>query len=184
MQVWQGRRPQATVIGDSDASVELCFAAEQIGGMLAQLGITVITGGRGGVMEAACRGSAKAGGTTIGILPSSDMNDANPWCSVVIPTGLGHARNVVNVLGGDFVIALGDSAGTLSEVCFAWILGRPILTVKGFDRWLEGTGSELDSRSTSTIVECADLESLRKAVIAICGDARPRITQILAEKDR
>lgn len=169
----QARRPQATVIGDSDALPELCFAAEQIGGMLAQLGITVITGGRGGVMEAACRGAAKAGGTTVGILPSSGINDANPWCSVVIPTGLGHARNVVNVLGGDFVIALGSSAGTLSEVCFAWIYGRPILTVKGFDRWLERTGSEFDSRSTSTIIECADLESLRKAVIVICDELRP-----------
>lgn len=169
----QARRPQATVIGDSDAPPELCSAAEQIGEMLARLGITVITGGRGGVMEAACRGAAKAGGTTVGILPSSEMNDANPWCSVVIPTGLGHARNVVNVLGGDFVIALGSSAGTLSEVCFAWIHGRPILTLKGYDRWLEQTGSELDSRGRSTVFECADLESLRKNVVAICGELLP-----------
>ncbi|HSO73283.1 MAG TPA: TIGR00725 family protein [Blastocatellia bacterium] len=169
----QARRPQATIIGDSDASPELCSVAEQIGGMLAQLGITVITGGGGGVMEAACRGAAKAGGTTVGILPSSELNDANPWCSVVIPTGLGHARNVVNVLCGDFVVALGRSAGTLSEVCFAWIQGRPILTVKGFDRWLELTGNELDGRGTSTIIECADLESLSKTVVSICGDARP-----------
>lgn len=142
--------------------------------MLAHLGITVITGGRGGVMEAVCRGAAKAGGTTVGILPSSEMNDANPWCSVVIPTGLGHARNVVNVLGGDFVIALGSSAGTLSEVCFAWILGRPILTVKGCDRWLGQIGSELDGRGTSTIIESADLESLRKTVVDICSQLRPK----------
>ncbi len=168
----QARRPQATVIGDSDASAELCIAAEQIGGMLAQLGITVITGGGGGVMEAACRGAANAGGTTVGILPSSETNDANPWCSVVIPTGLGHARNVVNVLSGDFVVALGSSAGTLSEVCFAWIHGRPILTLKGFDRWLERTGSDLDSRKSSTITDCADLESLRRAAIAICSELR------------
>jgi uncharacterized protein (TIGR00725 family) len=140
--------------------------------MLAQLGITVITGGGGGAMEAACRGAANAGGTTVGILPSSETNDANPWCSVVIPTGLGHARNVVNVLSGDFVVALGSSAGTFSEVCFAWIHGRPILTVKGFDRWLERTGSELDSRKTSTITKCTDLESLRRAVIDICGELR------------
>lgn len=180
----QTRRPQATVIGDSDAPPELCSLAEQVGGMLARLGITVITGGRGGVMEAVCRGATEAGGTTVGILPSSEMNDANPWCSVVIPTGLGHARNVVNVLGGDFVIALGSSAGTLSEVCFAWIHGRPILTVKGYDRWLEQTGGELVSRSESTLIECADLESLRKAAVSICGELGKRITQILAEKNR
>lgn len=169
----QARRPQATVIGDSDASPELCSTAEQIGDMLAGLGITVITGGRGGVMEAVCRGAAKAGGTTVGILPSSEMNDANPWCSVVIPTGLGHARNVVNVLGGDFVIALGSSAGTLSEVCLAWIHGKPILALKGCDGWLEKTGRELDSRGRSTIFESADLESLRKTVVTICGELLP-----------
>lgn len=120
-------------------------------------------------MEAVCRGAANAGGTTVGILPSSEMNDANRWCTVVIPTGLGHARNVVNVLSGDFVIALGTSAGTMSEVCFAWIYGKPILTVKGYNRWLEKTGNELDSRGSSKLVECADLESLRKNVMIICG---------------
>ena len=173
MQVRQSRRPQATVIGDSDATSELCSSAEQIGEMLARLGITVITGGRGGVMEAACRGAAKAGGTTVGILPSSEMNDANPWCSVVIPTGLGDARNIVNVLAGDFVIALGDSAGTLSEVCFAWIHGKPILTVTGCDGWLARTGAELDRRGSSSIIQSSDLESLRKTILTICGKSLP-----------
>lgn len=167
MSTSQVRRPQATVIGDSDAPPELCSIAEQIGEMLARLGITVVTGGRGGVMEAACRGAARAGGTTVGILPSSEMSDANQWCSVVIPTGLGHARNVVNVLGGDFVIALGSSAGTLSEVCFAWIHGKRILTVTGCDSWMEQTGSILDSRGTSSINVCEDLESLKDAVMLL-----------------
>ena len=160
----QVRRPQAAVIGDSDTPPDICSVAEQIGEMLGRLGIIVITGGRGGVMEAACRGALKAGGTTVGILPTSELNDANPWCSVVIPTGLGHARNVVNVLAGDFVIALGGSAGTLSEVCFAWIHGKPILTVKGCDAWLGKTGTELDDRGTSSINVCEDIESLKKAV--------------------
>lgn len=172
----QVRRPQATVIGDSDAPPELCSVAEQVGEMLARLGITVITGGRGGVMEAACRGALRAGGLTVGILPSSEMSDANQWCSVVIPTGLGHARNVVNVLAGDFVIALGDSAGTLSEVCFAWIHGRPILTVKGWNGWLAKMGSELDSRGMSSIIECADVEALQKPVVSICNSLSPATT--------
>ena len=165
----QAQRPQATVIGDSDASPEISLVAEQVGEMLARLGITVITGGRGGVMEAACRGAAKAGGTTVGILPSSEMSDANQWCTVVIPTGLGHARNVVNVLSGDFVIALGSSAGTLSEVCFAWIYGKPILTMKGCDGWLAKTGSELDHRHPTSIINCADVEALQQAVVGVCG---------------
>ena len=168
------KRPQATVIGDSDGPPELCSLAEQIGEMLARLGITVVTGGRGGVMEAACRGAARAGGLTVGILPSTESSDANRWCDVVIPTGLGHARNAVNVLAGDFVIALGSSAGTLSEVCFAWIYGKPILTVKGFDGWVAKVGTELDHRGTSSIIECADAASLEKAVVQICGDS-PRL---------
>ena len=163
------RRPQTTVIGDSDAPPEWCSIAEQIGEMLARLGITVVTGGRGGVMEAACRGAARAGGLTVGILPSTESSDANQWCDVVVPTGLGHARNAVNVLAGDFVIALGSSAGTLSEVCFAWIYGRPILTVKGFDGWRAKIGNELDGRGTSSIIECADVASLEKAVVLLCG---------------
>jgi uncharacterized protein (TIGR00725 family) len=118
-------------------------------------------------MEAACRGALRSGGITIGILPSSEMSDANAWCSIVIPTGFGHARNVVNVLAGDFVIALGSSAGTLSEVCFAWIHGRPILTVKGCDGWLEKLGTQLDHRGTSSIIECADIDELEKKVIAL-----------------
>jgi uncharacterized protein (TIGR00725 family) len=173
METPRSRRLQATVIGDSDAPPELCERAEQVGEMLARFGITTITGGRGGVMEAASRGASKAGGTTVGILPSSDMNDANPWCGVVIPTGLGHARNAVNVLAGDFVIALGGSAGTLSEVCFAWIQGKPILTVNGGDEWLEKMGSDLDRRHTSSIVLCSDLNELEKAVIAICESLSP-----------
>ena len=173
METPRSRRLQATVIGDSDAPPELCKLAEQVGAMLARFGITVITGGRGGVMEAASRGASKAGGTTVGILPSSDMDDANPWCGVVIPTGLGHARNVVNVLAGDFVIALGGSAGTLSEVCFAWIHAKPILTMKGGDEWLEKTGSDLDHRHTTSIVLCSDLNELEKAVIATCKSLSP-----------
>ncbi|HWN99839.1 MAG TPA: TIGR00725 family protein [Blastocatellia bacterium] len=169
----QARSRQATVIGDSDAPAELCSIAEQVGEMLARLGITVITGGRGGVMEAACRGAAKAGGTTVGILPSSEMSDANPWCGVVIPTGLGHARNVVTVLGGDFVIALGNSAGTLSEVCLAWIHGKPILTVSGYAGWAQKMGSGLDQRSASTIIDCGDLELLKEAVIALSDGLPP-----------
>lgn len=173
MSTSQVRRPQAAVIGDSDAPPELCGVAEQIGEMLGRLGITVVTGGRGGVMEAACRGAARAGGMTVGILPSSEMSDANQWCGVVIPTGLGHARNVVNVLAGDFVIALGGSAGTLSEVCFAWIHGKPILTLKGCDGWLAKTGNELDQRSTSSIIECADVDATKQAVISICDSLSP-----------
>jgi hypothetical protein len=163
------RAPQATVIGGSNAPSEACAAAEKIGSLLARLGITVITGGQGGVMEAVSRGARRAGGITVGILPSVDMGKANPWCIVVVPTGIGHARNVITVLAGDFLIAIGGAAGTLSEICFAWIHGKPILTLKGHGGWSDKIGgAPLDHRQTSTIVECANLGDLEKAVIETC----------------
>lgn len=163
------RIPQATVIGDSNTTAEACDSAEKIGAMLARIGIIVITGGRGGIMEATSKGAKKAGGITVGILPSIEKAEANPWCSVIIPTGLGHARNVLTVLSGDFLIAIGGAAGTLSEICFAWIHGKPILTLKGYNGWSDKIGgAPLDHRKTSTIVECNSIEELEKAVIETC----------------
>jgi uncharacterized protein (TIGR00725 family) len=163
------RVAQVTIIGDSDAPSDVCLAAEQIGSMCAQLGITVITGGRGGVMEAANKGAKNAGGISIGIIPTAEMDEANSWCSVIIPTGLGHARNVITVLAGDFLISIGSSAGTLSEICFAWIHGKPILMLSGFGVWggIFG-GNPLDSRRASVIAQCADMKQLKDSVIETC----------------
>jgi uncharacterized protein (TIGR00725 family) len=97
------------------------------------------------------------------------MKEANPWCNIVIPTGLGHARNALTVLACDFVVSIGSSAGTLSELCFAWIHGKPILTLRGFGAWAERLGGEpLDHRATSTITECASLDELEQAVVEAC----------------
>lgn len=155
---------QATVIGDSDAPAKTLEAAERVGAMLARLGITLVTGGLAGVMEAASRGARRAGGLVVGILPSSRLEDANPWCTVVVPTGLGHARNALTVLAADFVVALGGGAGTLSEICFAWIHGRPVFVLEGYGGWSDRLGgSPLDHRGTSRIQVCRSLEELERA---------------------
>lgn len=161
--------PQATVVGDSDAPREACEMAEQIGQMLAHLGVVVVTGGRGGVMTAASRGARSAGGLVVGILPGPDRAEANEWCSVVIPTGFGHARNVLTVLAGDFLVAIGGAVGTMSEICFAWIHGKPILTMTGYDGWVDRVGvGPLDDRASSTIRVCSNLDELREAVRETC----------------
>ena len=164
-----GQTPQATIIGSSDASARVCDQAEAVGRILARLGIAVITGGRGGVMEAASRGAREEGGLTVGIVPSDDRKEANPWCSIVITTGLGHARNVLTALSGDFLIVIGGAAGTLSEICFAWMHSKPILILKGSGGWSEKlAGVPLDHRKTSTMVECSDLGDLERVVIETC----------------
>jgi len=118
---------QVSVIG---SGVEHEQRAEEIGRLLAERGCTVVCGGRGEVMAAAARGAKSAGGTTIGILPGTDRRDANEWIDHVVVTGLGHVRNAVVAASGDAVVAVGGRYGTLTEIGFALILGRPVVIVE------------------------------------------------------
>jgi uncharacterized protein (TIGR00725 family) len=104
--------------------------AEQVGRLLAERGCTVVTGGLGEVMEAAARGAKSAGGTTIGILPGQSRHDANIWIDHGVATGVGHARNLAVVASGDAVIAVGGRWGTLAEIGFAHVLGRPVVILE------------------------------------------------------
>lgn len=156
---------QAAVIGDSSPPGHVVRLAEELGRLLARLGITVVSGGLGGVMEGVSRGAREAGGLVVGIVPSHRLEEANPWCTVVVPTGMGHARNVLTALAGDFVIALGGGAGTLSEICFAWIHGRPIFVLEGAGGWADRLGgTPVDGRGSSTIRSCRSLEELERAL--------------------
>jgi uncharacterized protein (TIGR00725 family) len=107
------------VIGPGDASEDELASAEAVGRGLAQRGVTIVTGGLGGVMAAASKGAREAGGTTVGILPGLDRSAANPWVEVAIPTGLGELRNGLVVRAADAVIAIGGGHGTLSEIGLA-----------------------------------------------------------------
>ncbi len=165
------RFAQAALVGDSDASYDNLALAEEAGEMLARRGITLITGGRGGVMEAASRGAARAGGLTVGIMPGTDARAANPWCDIVLPTGLGHARNVLTALAGDFIVAVGGGAGTLSELCLAWIHGRPIYVLQGSGGWSDRlAGGALDHRASSVIVDCDGVDALEREVVRFCAE--------------
>jgi uncharacterized protein (TIGR00725 family) len=124
------------VVGPVDASAGQIAAAEQIGRGLAEGGATVVCGGLGGVMAAACRGAAAAGGLTVGILPGADRSSANRWVSVAIPTGLGELRNGLVVRAADAVLAVGGAYGTLSEIALALKTAVPVI---GLDTWdIEG----------------------------------------------
>lgn len=123
-----------SVIGGEACPPEALVAAETVGRELAKAGATVVCGGRGGVMEAACRGARSAGGHTIGILPGRGPEDGAPNSYVEFPvyTGMGFARNVMVVLSGQVVIAIAGSYGTLSEIAYALIHGIPVI---GLDTW-------------------------------------------------
>jgi uncharacterized protein (TIGR00725 family) len=127
-----GAAPYIAVVGSAQASAEQARTAEDVGRRLAVAGAIVITGGRGGVMAAASRGAAGAGGMTIGILPGSERSEANEWVKIAIPTGLGELRNGLIVRAADVVLAVGGAYGTLSEVALALGAGVPVV---GIDTW-------------------------------------------------
>lgn len=135
---------QIGVIGDAVADKVHLEAAYDVGRLAAGRGWAVITGGLGGVMEAACRGAAEAEGTTVGILPTYDPLSANDYVQIVIPTGLGHARNAVVVAAADAVVAVGGRFGTLSEIALALKLGKPVV---GINTWpgIEGVWPAVDA---------------------------------------
>jgi hypothetical protein len=120
------------VIGGSGCTDEEADLAAEVGRILAGRGVGVVCGGRGGVMEAACRGAAQAGGLTVGLLPGADASEANPWVQVAIPTGLGEARNAIVAVAGGGVIAVGGEYGTLSEIALALKAGK---RVAGLGTW-------------------------------------------------
>jgi uncharacterized protein (TIGR00725 family) len=121
------------VIGSSLASGKHYDDAVEVGRIAAGRGAMVLTGGLGGVMEAACKGAKQAGGQTIGILPGFDTKDANHYIDIPIVTGLNHARNIVVVRTSDVLIAVAGEYGTLSEIAFALKLRKPIVSLGSWD---------------------------------------------------
>ncbi|MCO6452212.1 MAG: TIGR00725 family protein [Caldilineales bacterium] len=120
------------VVGGAECSEQEAVWAEEVGRLLAELGYGVVCGGRGGVMAAACRGAANAGGLTVGILPGDNPDEANEWVQVAIATGLGEARNAIVARAGVGVIAVGGEYGTLSEIALALKWGK---RVAGLGSW-------------------------------------------------
>ena len=122
-------RPQIAVAGGGACTPRSAALARALGRELAAAGAIVVCGGLGGVMAAVARGAAERNGTTIGLLPGYDRNAGNPWLDITIPTGLGHARNVLVAATGDVLIALPGEQGTLSEIALARVLGRPVVVL-------------------------------------------------------
>jgi uncharacterized protein (TIGR00725 family) len=122
-----GDAVQIAVIGAGDCSREEFDTAREVGALLGKSGAVLLCGGMSGVMEAASRGAQASGGITVGIIP--DTGNGNPYLSVRVRTGLGHARNAVLVQSADSVIAVGGSYGTLSEISIALKTGRKVFSI-------------------------------------------------------
>jgi uncharacterized protein (TIGR00725 family) len=150
--------PYIAVVGASQATDDDVADAQAVGRLLGAAGAVIVCGGRGGVMAAASRGAASAGGTVVGMLPGDDRSDANEWVSIAIPTGLGELRNGLIVRSVDAMVAVGGSYGTLSEVALGLQAG---LKVYGLHTW------DIDGIEAVTTPE----DAVEKALSAARGSA-------------
>jgi len=127
------RKPIIAVCGAGSCDAETSARAEKVGRAIAEAGAIMVCGGLGGVMEAACQGASEHDGITVGVLPSNDTYEANPYVQVPVATGFGVGRNMVIAHTADVLIALGGSFGTLSEIALALNLGKRVVHIDSWD---------------------------------------------------
>jgi uncharacterized protein (TIGR00725 family) len=141
---------------------EVAALAQAVGQAIVEAGCVLVCGGMGGVMEAAAFGGrrareAGAAGVVLGILPTDGLDSGNPHCDLVVPTGMGIARNVVVVRSADAVILVGGGSGTLSEAAYAWQLGTPLVALTGAGGWADRlAGGRIDERRQDAVISTAD----------------------------
>lgn len=132
--------------------------AEAVGRELARRGVTLLCGGLGGVMEAACRGAAIEAGLTVGILPGGDPSSANPYVRIPIATSMGEARNIAVVKSAQAVIAIDGDYGTLTEIAFALKSGIPVVGLNTWSLFRKG-------QEDRSIVQAEDaVDAVEKAI--------------------
>jgi len=145
-------KPRLGVIGSASCSPRIMDLAAEVGRHIGRAGAILICGGRGGVMEAAARGAKEAGGITVGILPGESDSEANPYIDIPIVTGMGQARNAINVLTSQAVIAVAGAYGTLSEIALARVAGIPVI---GLETW---SPTDPDGRTAPGVTVAANPE--------------------------
>jgi uncharacterized protein (TIGR00725 family) len=153
------RRMRAVAVcGTGSPDIEAMALAEELGHLIVARGCVLVCGGMGGVMEAACRGGAAArdeggAGIVLGVLPGGDLDGGNPHCQLVLPTGMGVARNVLVVRAADAVILVGGGAGTLSEAAYAWQFGKPVVALACSGGWAARlAGRAIDDRRPDQVI--------------------------------
>jgi len=125
------RRPVIGVMGGARVTPEISKTAFELGALIAANGWILLNGGRdAGVMRASAEGAKSKGGLTLGILPGNTKYEANPFIDIPIVTNMADARNLINVLTSDVVIALPGSAGTISEIALALKNAKPVILLQ------------------------------------------------------
>jgi hypothetical protein len=163
------RHTQILVIGyNADKCTKRAYyIAYRVGREIAERKAVLITGGLGGVMEAACKGVADAGGLSVGIIPFDEFSKANRYCKIVICTGMGYVRNYITAYSADGTIIIGGGVGTLIEAGVAYMKKKPIVAIVGSGGIADSyAGKYLDDRKS---VRIAGRSNARDAVGYIVG---------------
>jgi hypothetical protein len=127
------RKKIVAVIGGHSCTNEVEQIAHNLGKKLAKVVDILVTGGLSGTMKAVCSGFKGEGGLTIGIIPGYDKKEANEFVDIVVPTGMGLARNVLVIKAADVVVALPGEAGTLSEIAYCLQFRIPVISLGSWD---------------------------------------------------
>ncbi len=157
------RRKQVCVLGSAEPGSAAYDLAGQAGEVMARLGITVVSGCGSPATRFAAERAMAAGGTVVSIIPEGEMPAADWPATVVIPSGVGDARNLLMALAGDACLVIGGRAGTISEVCLAWLHKRPLLPLTGCGGWSDGLEQNPpDERKNSPILPWASAQELEQ----------------------
>ncbi len=156
------RRPQVCVLGSAEPGSAAYERAGEAGALLASLGVTVVSGCGSPATRVAAERAIAAGGEVLSIVPPDHMPPTDWPATVVVPCGMGDARNLLMALSGDACIVIGGRAGTISEVCLAWLHKRPLLPLVGCGGWSDGLlANPPDERQNAPILPWANTGELQ-----------------------
>ena len=155
------RKPQVCVLGSAEPGSRAYELASQAGGALARLGVTLVSGCGSPATRVAAERAIEAKGLVLSIIPPGEMPPADWPATVVVPCGMGDARNLLMALAGDACIVIGGRAGTKSEVHLAWLHKRPLLPLVGCGGWSDELPSNPpDERGNSKILPWGSVQQL------------------------
>jgi uncharacterized protein (TIGR00725 family) len=162
------RRPQVCVLGSAEPGSRAYELAAQAGELLARSGITLVSGCGSPATRVAAERAQAAGGLVVSVVTTAEMPAADWPATVVIPCGMGDARNLIMAMSGDACIVIGGRAGTISEVCLAWLHHRPLLPLVGCGGWSDGLlQNPPDERQNSPILPWDSVAALEQQLDAL-----------------
>jgi uncharacterized protein (TIGR00725 family) len=157
------RARQVCVLGSAEPGSKAYELAAAAGEFLARSGVTLVSGCGSPATRVAAERALAAGGLVVSIVPSDDIGLKDWPCSVLIPCGMGDARNLMMALAGDACLVIGGRAGTISEVCLAWLHHRPLLPLTGCGGWSDRLEQNPpDERRNSPILPWSSIDELER----------------------